>query len=185
MFKKVNMLLCAAASLFLVASCGESKPSTGDDDFDQNDNPTVQGFEMYVIGSHWNSWTPATIKEAEGCAFKKDSSSGLYTIDFEVTQDMIDAWCGFKFIADNSWTSQYGMEDLNWEKCNDTFKEQFKNEDGSQKTKKDWKEGTSNRSNVVMTTPGKVHIEYNPANFESEEANSTTYTNKFVITLTK
>ncbi len=182
MFKKVKALLCGTAALLMLVGCGGGS-SDGSDDFDQNTDPHGQGITMYVIGSHFNSWTPDTIKDNKDCAFVKDSSTGLYTIDLTITQEMIDAWCGFKFIATNSWSEQYGMEDLNWEACNAKFKEQYKNEDGSQKTKEAWHEGASNRSNVEAKTPGKFHIEYNPANFETETIEGVTCTKKFTITV--
>jgi len=176
MFKRTKSLFCGIAAILLLAGCG-GQPSTGDDDFDQNNKPQGQGFEMYVIGSNWNSWNPDTIKEAAGCAFKKDASTGVYTIDLTITDEMAGK-AEFKFIATNSWNDQYGMEDVNWEASNDAFKNQYPG-----KTKHDWHEGTSNRSNIKVVTSGSWHIEYNPANFTGEEFEGVPYANKFTISI--
>ena len=89
---------------------------------------------------------------------------------------LADDYCGFKFIASNSWTSQYGMEDINWEKSNKAFTDQF--EGG----KYAFKEGTSNRSNIAPKLAGTYHVEFYALDFTAENKNSTVYTNKFVIT---
>lgn len=177
MLKKAKLLLIGAAALVSLVGCGtKTETCTDEDEFCQNDNPTIQGIEMYVVGSHWNSWDPSTIKDAEGCSFKKQSD-GTYTWSATITQEMVDAWCGFKFIADNSWSSQYGMEDVNYEKSNDAFKEMVGE-------KENFKEDTKNRSNVVVTKAGTIEIEYDPTNFTSEQTSATTYTNKFAVTFT-
>lgn len=178
MFKKAKLLLLGAAALVSLVGCGESQKEvcSPDDEFCQNENPTVQGFEMYVIGSHWNSWDPATIKSAEGCAFAKQSD-GTYIWSATITQEMVDAWCGFKFIADNSWGSQYGMEDVNYNKSNDAFKEMVGE-------KSNYVKGTSDRSNIEIKKAGTVEVVFDPANFESEQTTATTYTNKFAVTFT-
>jgi hypothetical protein len=98
---------------------------------------------------------------------------------------MIDAWCGFKFIAGPSWGAQYGMEDVDFSKSNDAFKNQYVDEEGNVKPKTAWAEGTGNRSNVEAKVPGTFHIEYYFLNFESETLeNGNTHSNKFVITFT-
>lgn len=185
MFKKTKTLFCGLAALLLLAGCGgQGTTNDNDDDFNQNKDPHGQGFTMYVVGSDWNNWDPPTITEAEGCAFKKDEATGLYTIDLVITEEMaaVDRFCAFKFISSNSWSSQYGMEDLNWEKCDDTFKNQYKEKNPDLK-KTYWHEGTSNRSNIEAYVAGTWHIEYNPANFTSEEVDGVPYTNKFTITI--
>lgn len=178
MFKRTKSLFCGIAAILLLAGCGGGQPSTGDDDFDQNKVPHGQGIEMYVIGTYWNSWNTATIKEASGCAFKKDTSTGFYTVDLTITDEMVAGNAEFKFIATNSWSDQYGMEDVNWEGSNDAFKNQYPG-----KTKHDWHEGKGNRSNIKVVTAGSWHIEYNPANFTGEEVEGVALSNKFTISI--
>lgn len=164
----------------------ESTPVV-DDEFVQNtDTSKFEAATMYVVGSHWNSWTPGTIVEAEGCAFTaSETIPNCLEIDIVVTQEMIDAWCGFKFIAGPSWNTQYGMEDVDFSKSNEAFKNQYVDEEGNVKPKTAWAEGTGNRSNVEAKAPGTFHIEYYPLNFESTTLeNGNTHSNKFVITFT-
>ena len=92
---------------------------------------------------------------------------------------MVDAWCGFKFIASNAWAVQYGMEDVDFENSNEAFRQMA----GS---KEDYKKGSSDRNNIVVTAPGTFHIEYNPFNFVSVETDNGAgnYTCKFTIEFT-
>ena len=151
-------------------------------EFEQNTSSyEVPEETMYIIGSHWNSWTPATIAEAEpSCRFTRSAEDpNIYEIDVTVTQAMIDAWCGFKFIAGNSWSVQFGMEDVDFENSNAAFRAAHGN-------KEDYKKGSSDRSNIEVKTPGTYHIEYNPFNFASVETDNGAgnYTCKFVIEFT-
>ena len=185
MFNKKNLL---AALLLLstaggLVACGEqpTEEPTVDNEFEQNtDESMFEEASMYVIGSHWNNWDPGTIKEAEGCTFTKSATiPNCLEIDVVVTAEMLTGWVGFKFIAGPSWSIQYGMEDIDWTKSNDAFKALFP--DG----KEVFKEGTSNRNNVVATAAGTYHIEYYPLNFESTTLdNGNTHSNKFVVTFT-
>ena len=65
MFKMKKILLVGGA-LLLLAGC--SKPA--EPEFEQNEDPIVEGFTMYIIGSHWNNWDTKTIKEARDLAYK-------------------------------------------------------------------------------------------------------------------
>lgn len=177
MFKKAKLLLLGAAALVSLVGCGQSQDHSGsEDEFDQNDSE-FDGFEMYVVGSHWNSWTPATIKEAEGCKFEKQEGTAVQVWTATITQEMVDAWCGFKFISDSSWSSQFGMEDVNYDKSNQEFIDMVG-------AKENFHEGTSNRNNIVVTKPGTIKVEYDPLNYDAVETTLTTYTNKFAVTFT-
>lgn len=182
-FAGLLTLLCLAT---LLVSCGP--------EFEQNTDEIPANINMYIIGSHWNSWDPGTIEKANpSCAFVVDpESSGLevkYTYTITVTQAMIDAWCGFKFIATPGWESQFGMEDVDYSKSNEAFIKEVvgdKNNDGKCdiNDKYTFKEGTSNRNNVVATKPGTYVIEYYPYNFSSETVNGVLYQNKFAVLFT-
>ena len=173
MFKMKKILLVGGA-LLLLAGC--SKPA--EPEFEQNEDPVIEGFSMYIIGSHWNNWDTKTIKEANpSCAFTYDEKTKLYVYDATITEEMLTGWVGFKFISSNSWDSQYGMEDVDYSICNDTFKTMVG--DKAQYTK-----GASDRSNIVATVAGTYHITYNPADFRSDTLdNGNTHSYKFGITI--
>ena len=202
--KKLFIGLFVLLGLFSLAACqlpieipglndGEDDAPAADE-FDQNENEFVPENNMWIIGSHFNSWDPATIDQANpSCKFVKDeASSGLdtkYVYTVVVTQDMIDSWCGFKFIAQNDWSpAQFGMEDVDFEKSNEAFLNMIGdvNEDGKvdAQDKYFFHEGTSNRNNVVITAPGTYVIEYYPYNFASEEVGGVPYSCKFAIQFT-
>ncbi|MDY4158646.1 MAG: hypothetical protein SOY02_00095 [Candidatus Onthovivens sp.] len=170
MFKMKKILLVGGA-LLLLAGCSEPE-------FEQNEDPIVEGFSMYIVGSHWNNWEPSTIKEANpSCAFTYDEATKLYVYDATVTADMLKGWVGFKFISGNSWDSQYGMEDIDYSICNDTFTTMVG-------VKAQYKEGAKNRSNIVAKVAGTYHITYNPADFRSDTIkDGVTHTYKFGISI--
>ena len=180
MFNKKALL---AAALLLgtaggLVACGEEPATSIKDEFVQNESE-FEGYTMYVIGSDWNSWNVATVNENAACTFTKSATKpNVFEITLEVTEAMVKAGCGFKFVASNSWTSQYGMEDINFEASNKGFTDQFK--DG----KYAFKEGTGNRSNISPKLAGTYHVEFHALDFTAEDKNQTTYTNKFVITYT-
>jgi hypothetical protein len=177
MFNK-KLLLAALAVLGTTAALvGCAEP-----EFEQNTSSyEVPEETMYIIGSHWNSWNPATIAEANpSCKFTRSAENqSIYEYDLTVTQEMVNAWCGFKFIASNAWAVQYGMEDVDFENSNEAFRQMA----GS---KEDYKKGSSDRNNIVVTAPGTFHIEYNPFNFVSVETDNGAgnYTCKFTIEFT-
>lgn len=149
-------------------------------EFEQNTSSyEVPEETMYIIGSHWNSWDTASIASANpSCKFTRSAeNASIYEYDVVVTQAMIDSWCGFKFIASNSWSVQFGMEDVDFENSNEAFRNAYGPKDKYQ-------EGTSNRSNVEIKVPGTYHIEYNPFNFASVETGKTTWSSKFTIEFT-
>ncbi len=194
--KLLLLPLCAAAVLGAAVGCGGTT-SSSEDEFDVNSSPTRENFDMWIVGSDWASWTPAEVGEEQ--QFERQSD-GSYKYTVTITTEKDESWWGFKFIASNTWTTQFGMEDIDYEKCNDEFKALVKTTNGIntyEEYKAKWKEGTGNRSNVSFCQhqaadetydhagAGTYEIIYNPANFESEEANSTTYSHKFVINFTQ
>ena len=197
--KKLFIGLFVLLGLFTLASCGQEEkadtdlpdiPAAEDGEFDQNEETYVPDINMWVVGSHWNSWDPTTLG-AEQAFVKDETSAGLdtkYTYTVVVTQEMIDAWCGFKMVGALGWSPQYGMEDVDFEKSNQAFLDMVGdvNEDGvcDKNDKYFFHEGTSNRNNIVVTTPGTLVIEYYPYNFASETVNDVPYACKFVVTFT-
>lgn len=174
--KKLLLSALLLVSLAGVAGCANTTtPDTGDD-FEQNtDTSLFEPATMYVVGSNWNSWTPATIETAEGCAFEK-SADTPNCLEIDIT---IETSGQFKFIAGPSWSTQYGMEDVDFEKSNQAFK------DAIGKDKSEFKEGTGNRSNIEISVPGSLHIEYYPLNFDTVQLdNGNTHSFKFVIEFT-
>lgn len=167
MFKKTKALLCSLVVLGGLGLVACQQTDNGDD-FEQNSSHFESPVEeMYIIGSAWNSWGVNTIKEANpSCEFKKVSSTE-YTYDAVVTADMVkdDAKVEFKFIASNSWSVQYGMEDVDFDACNKAFKDLFPG-----KKKEDWKKDSSDRSNIEVTAAGTYHVKYNPFNFRQDDA---------------
>lgn len=189
--KKLFIGLFVLLGLFALVSCGEEEAPA--DEFEQNEETFVPDINMWVVGSHWNSWDPTTLDKANpSCAFVKDETSeGLntkYTYTLTVDQAMIDAWCGFKMVGALGWSPQYGMEDVDFEKSNQAFLDMVgdKNEDGvcDAKDKYAFAEGVSNRNNIVVTAPGTLVIEYYPYNFAAEEVEGVPYSCKFVVTFT-
>jgi hypothetical protein len=188
--KKLFIGLFALLSLFTLVACSEEKTPVDPNEFEQNEETFVPDINMWVVGSHWNSWDPTTLGDAQ--AFVKDeNSAGLdtkYTFTLTVTQEMIDAWCGFKFVGAKGWNVQFGMEDIDYSKCNQAFIEMIgdKNEDGKcdAQDKYFFHEGTSNRNNVVVGQPGTLVIEYYPYNFASEEVDGVPYSCKFAVQFT-
>ena len=184
MFNK-KLLLILASSMLLVA-CGTKPAASSSDgqDYEQASSTDTEGYQMYIVGSHWNSWTPGTIKEANpSCTFQKVEGSPKLKYDATITQAMVDAWCGFKFIAGASWNEQYGLEDIDIENCNDAFKTLVGYTD-MEAWRSAHKEGTSNRSNVVVTAPGTLHIEYDPINFKTDSIDGTSFSYHFVLNFT-
>ena len=192
--KKLIAFVFAAFAVLGLVSCGKQDNPT--DDFGQNNDEFVANIEVFIVGSHWNSWTPDYDKISvanPSCKFVKDEKSvGLetkYVYTATVTQEMIDAWCGFKFVSISGWGTQWGMEDIDFEKSNEAFLKQIvgdadKNGTIDKNDKYAYHEGTSNRNNVVATKPGTYVIEYYPYNFASETVNDVPYSCKFAVQFT-
>lgn len=187
MFNK-KLLLILASSMLLVACGTKPAASSGDgQDYEQATSTDASGYSMYIVGSSWNSWNPDNIEEQANCKFQKEAS-GKLSYDAVITTGMIDSWQGFKFIAHNGWGEQYGVEDIDIEKCNAAF-QAVMGVATHEELEATFTSPTSNRSNVVGATVtashvGTYHIEFDPTNFDSKETDKTTYTYKFVVNFT-
>lgn len=213
--KLLLLPLCAAAVLGAAVGCGGTSSSTSsEDEFDVNSNPGTEGFNMWIVGSAWSNWTPDEVTDDLKFTNVTGTAKLTYTVTISAADD--ENWWGFKFVGQKSWNpSQFGMEDIDYEKCNDAFKELVKTttitEDDTdgvttyEEYKAKWKAPTSNRSNVSFcqnkktvtkeddTTEevfthvgaGTYKFTYDPLNFESESANETTYSHKIVVEFTK
>lgn len=189
MFKMKKLLTLGLA---MVAVCGAVACAPKDDMYSQN-SVVSQGFDMYIVGSNWNNWKPETIKDDPTVKFTA-VGDGTYKYTVNITTELDASSWGFKFIASNSWDSQFGMEDIDYEKCNNAFKTLLTTAvDVKDYTeyKAKYRSGTSNRSNISFCQleggvgVGTYEIVYNPANFEAIEENDTTYLHKFVVNFTK
>lgn len=186
MFKKRMVIIGLAA----LASLGMAGCNKGDElDFERV-SVEPESFDMWVVGSAWANWTPANVSDTEKFTRNAD---GL--MEYTVTVDH-SGWWGFKFISTKAWSAQYGMEDVDYEKCNQAFKDELTALDATvvdyTSFKAKYKEGTGNRSNVSLYDEkkenvgnGTYKITYDPTNFETIDENDTTYSHKFVIEYTK
>lgn len=173
MKKKILLLGITALACLSLASCGDD-----DQSFDQT-SATGSGISMYIIGSHWNNWTTDTIKEASdpSCTFTKNSS-GYFEYTATVTTEMASGLWGFKFIASNSWSDQYGIEDVDFANCNQAFKDVVGADTET------FTGSTTNRGNITKSSSyagtgvGTYKIVYDPTNFDSETREVTVRTQK-------
>ena len=186
MFYK-KALLILASSLLLVGCGTKAKEADDGQDYEQASSTEASGYSMFIIGSSWNSWTPETINETDDFKFTRNDS-GKLVYDAVITNDMVGGWQGFKFIGSNSWSEQYGAEDLDIENCNQAYKDLI-----GFTTVEDYREAnkkpTSDRSNLVAVTieakhVGTYHIEYDPTNFKIDETDDTSYSYHFVVNFT-
>ena len=137
------------------------------------DVPVLEN-QLFIIGSHWNSWDVFSIYDAYNCKF--DDLGKYHELTIEITKEMLEEWVGFKFVMDNSWTYQLGMEDVDWDKSNEAFRELFP------EGKEIYTESSFNRSNIVPSQPGVMVIRYYPNNVYTEYLeNGSTHTKKLVI----
>ncbi len=192
--KLLLLPLCAAAVLGAAVGCGGTSSSTSsEDEFDVNSNPGTEGFNMWIVGSAWSNWAPDKVTDDLKFTNVTGTAKLTYTVTISAADD--ENYWGFKFVGQKSWSpSQFGMEDIDYEKCNDAFKTLVKDAEGVNnytEYKNKWKEGTSNRSNVSFCQKenhigvGTYKFTYDPLNFESESANDTTYSHKIVVEFTK
>lgn len=177
MFKKRALVVLLAAGL--LAGCNQ--PKTDGMDYEQATDVPTSPYEMYVVGSHFNSWTPDTIKATDNFKFQPVTGTSKLSYEITITQAMHDEWFGFKFIESNSWSVQYGMEDVDIENCNQAFKTLigFTTVEAYRET---YKEGKGNRSNVApasssLTVGAKLNITYDPFDYRADGD----YTYHFVI----
>lgn len=136
---------------------GNDNPGTvvGDDgmDFDENDDFEPELLTYSIVGSRWGAnpdkpgdyWTPATSVDVKENVFtKQDSYVYTLTLDVKVGDQ-------FKVVKDGSWTVQYGMEDLNWDKCTEGLLPEG-----------DYNNGPSNRTNIEVTHDATIKIDVHP-----------------------
>lgn len=127
----------------------------GDDgmDFDENDEFEPEFLTYSIVGSKWGEnpdkpgefWNPsASAQEPENVFEKQDSY--IYTLTVDVKVGDI-----FKVIKDGSWSVQYGMEDLNWDKCTEGLIPEG-----------DYNNGTNDRTNLQVTRDATIKIDVHP-----------------------
>lgn len=191
-FKKILTLGLAMVAVCGAVACGTPNETPNDDNMYSQNSVVSEGFDMYIVGSSWNKWDEKSVTKHPDLKFAA-VGDGTYKYTVNITATLDAAWWGFKFIANDSWNPQFGMEDIDYDKCNEGFKELLKvvevNNYSEYKAK--YKSGTSNRSNVSFCQlannagMGTYEIVYNPANFEAMDENDTTYLHKFVVNFTK
>ena len=163
MFKNSVLAVLGAAVLGLcIVGCGE----TGDGmDYEQNtDVPEAATLVVSIVGADFGSWDPAKSAADTNCLFKKVDSSHYQLVVAEVK-----VGSEFKFVQDGGWSTQYGVEDMDWNKSTAGI---------ITGTKADYNEGTSNRSNFKLIKGGKMTVDYYPYYFANADLN-----NPFVVTI--
>ena len=145
----------------------------------------ISDSEIYIIGSHWNGWNVDTIKEAApSLRFEKSAEDPeVYVYETYITEEMVATWVGFKFVTDNTWNTQFGLEDVDFENSNQAFLDLLEVSNKDELTNP-----PANRTNVQFKegalVPGKFIIKYYPLNSEDKEMTtngSEYYTNQIVI----
>lgn len=149
--KLLLLPLCAAAVLGAAVGCGGTSSSTSSgDEFEVNSNPGTEGFNMWIVGSSWSNWAPDKVTDDLKFTSVTGTAKLTYTVNISAADDA--AWWGFKFVGQQAWSpSQFGMEDIDYEKCNDAFKTLVKDAEGVNnytEYKAKWKKGTGDRSNI-------------------------------------
>ena len=178
MKRKGLMLLAFGLLVSGVTACDSQTPlpdepnnPTDDDnpfddgmDFDQNEDIEKVDYHCTIVGAKWggpNGWDPAASGEDENLLLKKVDDF-TYTITFDVA-----AGDEFKFILNGSWTTQYGMEDIDWDLSTDLLHGE----------KSDYNQGTGNRSDIKLDEDATIKVDYHPYYFLEEGV-----TNFLVIT---
>jgi len=165
MFKKKGLLVLGAALLVVgVTSCGSNVIDDGND-YDVSDT-VGKDLVLSVIGSGdtYGNWDAAATG-ADGSAqrFTKIYSTHY---QFTCTAKVEDE---FKVHQDTAWTSQYGVEDMDWTKSTTGI---------VTGTSDDYTEGASNRSNFKLLKGGAMTIDFYPYYFIGG-----TYTGPLVVTI--
>lgn len=151
--KKTLFLGMAALLTLGLASCNGGNAGKGDDGMFDHEPEKIPGETLVVsvVGAQFSNWDPAAwAKEDSGCVFTKVSTS-LYTFTHKVEKDYM-----FKIVVGGSWSTQYGVEDMDWTKSTAGF---------VKGTEADYKEGAGNRSNFVSLLDGTMTIEFRPYSF--------------------
>lgn len=155
MFKKrLLMLACAGLLVTGLAACGSKE----NQDYEQSDGFEAKTLVVSAVGAGdmFSNWDPAASAKNPACLFSKIDSSHYQLTVKGVPVSTADNYVGFKIVQDGSWSTQYGVEDMDWNKSTAGF---VKGE------KADYKEGTSNRSNFEVQISGDVTIDFYPYYF--------------------
>lgn len=151
--KKTLFLGMAALLTLGLASCNGGNTGKGNDGMFDHDPEVIQGETLVVsvVGAQFANWSPAdSAKPDSGCVFEKKSTS-LYTFTHKVEKGYM-----FKVVVGGSWSTQYGVEDMDWSKSTKGF---------VKGTEADYTEGTGNRSNFESLLDGTMTIEFRPYSF--------------------
>lgn len=164
MFKKKGLLVLGAALLVVgLTSCGPSVIDDGND-YDVSDT-TGKDLVVSVIGGgdtygNWNA--EATGADGSAQRFRKiDSKHYQFTCTAKVGDE-------FKIHQDLTWTSQYGVEDMDWSKSTAGIVKGVAT---------DYTEGTGNRSNFVLLKGGDMTVDFYPYYFLED------FTGSLVVTI--
>ena len=156
--KKRLMLLACGLLIGGLVSCGDTDGGKtpiddGGMNFEQNDDIEKVNYQASVVGTSWANWQPADSWEDENLRLTKVSDL-VYTITIDVTPED-----GFKVILDGAWTTQYGMEDVDWSTAPEGL---------LVGKKEDYNEGAGNRSNIKVTRDATIKVDYHPYYFLEE-----------------
>ncbi|MGP1414095.1 MAG: hypothetical protein ACTTID_03100 [Bacillales bacterium] len=150
MLKRKSILLAAllATSVIGLSACNKG----GNDDggmFEQSEVPS-ETYHFSIVGSHYANWNPGESAKDEKLKFKKVTNEHYtFTVD-KVWKSEDDNYFGFKFVQDGTWTCQYGVEDLNFEKSEVSILPKAKEEYTSDKNNRSNFEFNGTYENVVF-----------------------------------
>ena len=155
--KKGLMLLACGLLIGAVTACGQTKPDDGMD-FEQNTNVPEVVYNVSIVGTKWANWDAAASGKDENCQLKKTEDPTIYAIETDITTND-----GFKIILDGGWSTQYGMEDIDWEKSTEGL---------LVGKKEDYNGGATTRSDIKVTRDTTIRVEYHPYYFINKECST-------------
>ena len=157
---KKGLMLLACCTLLGLVGCGGDQPNPeekpGDDtpgetiddggmNFEENDDFVPELLHYSIVGNSFANWDTGASAADENLVFEKVDSY-TYSLTVDVTTDDM-----FKIIKDGTWDVQYGMEDLNWDKCT-----------AGLITEGEYNGPTTNRTNITVTHDAKIKIDVHP-----------------------